>query len=333
MKNIDSISVPSQLDVNIPHSGGTLGAGGRRKRMGLWLFNGLLIGICAIVFFPIFSTLLLSIKEPQDVRRKPPVLLPCDTESAAFDPRNCRFSLDGYSRVLLLRPNPNSLFGASVTGRLFTQYVPNTLFYATFAAIVTTMLAGLAAYGLSRFRFRGRRLLLTLLLALSGVPLLTMLLALYQMNVRMRQMLPGYEERLFMVIVYVGFELPFAIWVVKGFFDTIPIELEEAAKIDGASPLGALARIVAPLAAPGLVSIFLLTYVNVWNEFIANYLLLGRSELRGAMYGIYEYISQSLSAYNALAAACILVILPVITIFLFTRQAFFRSMLEGAIKG
>jgi ABC-type glycerol-3-phosphate transport system permease component len=200
-------------------------------------------------------------------------------------------------------------------------------------AIITTLLAGLAAYALSRHRFRGRRSLLTLLLALSGVPLLTMLLALYQMNVRMRQFVPGYDERLFMVIVYVGFELPFAIWVVKGFFDTIPVELEDAAKIDGASPIGALTYIVAPLAAPGLLSIFLLTYVNVWNEFIANYLLMSRAELRGAMYGVYEYISQSLSAYNALAAACVLVILPVIVIFLFTRNAFFRSMLEGAIKG
>ena len=215
----------------------------RQKQLRSWLFNGVLIGICFVVFFPILSTLLLSIKEPEDVRRKPPILLPCDTESRAIDLRNCRFSLDGYSRVLLLRPNPDSLFGQSVTGRLFTQYLPNTLFYATFAAFITTLLAGLAAYGLSRFRFQGRRLLLTLLLALSGVPLLTMLLALYQMNVRMRQLIPGYEERLFMVVVYVGFELPFAIWVVKGFFDAIPVELEEAAKIDGASPLNALSLI------------------------------------------------------------------------------------------
>lgn len=333
MKNTEHMSAGSELIADTFAARRSSGGGGGGKRIRSWLFNGLLIGICALVFFPILSTLLLSIKEPQDVRRNPPVLLPCDTEDASFDLRNCRFSLDGYSRVLLLRPNPDSFWGMSVTGRLFTQYLPNTLLYATLAAMTTMLLAGLAAYALSRFRFQGRRLLLTLLLALSGVPLLTMLLALYQMNVRARQMIPGYEERLFMVVVYVGFELPFAIWVVKGFFDTIPVELEEAAKIDGASPLGALVRIVAPLAAPGLVSIFLLTYVNVWNEFVANYLLLSRSELRGAMYGIYEYISQSLSAYNALAAACMLVILPVIIIFLFTRQAFFRSMLEGAIKG
>ena len=236
-----------------------------QKRLRPWVINATLIAICFIVFFPIISTLLLSIKEPQDVRRRPPVLLPCDTETASFDPRHCRFSLDGYSRVLLLRPAADGWFGQSITGRLFTQYLPNTLIYATLTALITTGFSGLAAYALSRHRFRGRRSLLTLLLALSGVPLLTMLLALYQMNVRMRQFIPGYDERLFMVIVYVGFELPFAIWVVKGFFDTIPIELEDAAKIDGASPLGALAYIIAPLAAPGLLSIFLLTYVNVCN--------------------------------------------------------------------
>ncbi len=97
--------------------------------------------------------------------------------------------------------------------------------------------------------------------------------------------------------------------------------------------MGALVRIVAPLAAPGLASIFLLSYVNVWNEFIANYLLMSKATLRGAMYGVYDYIAQSLTSYNALAAACIIVIAPVIIIFLFTRNVFFRTMIEGAVKG
>ena len=289
-----------------------------------------------MLFFPILSTVLLSVKEPEDVRRRPPILLPCDTETAAFDPLHCRFALDGYSRVLLLRPDAGIVWAVVRPGGDRTPFYPISsqhLALRNAERDVTTLLAGLAAYALSRYRFRGRRSLLILLLALAGVPILTMLLALYKMNVTMRQLIPGFDERLFMVIVYVGFELPFAIWVGKSFIDTIPLELEDAAKIDGTSPLGALFYIVAPLAAPGLFSIFLLTYVNVWNEFIANYLLMSKAELRGAMYGIYEYISQSLSAYNALAAACVLVILPVVVIFLFTRNAFFRSMLEGAIKG
>src|SRR3954471_32325 len=122
-----------------------------------WLLNALMIAICFVLFFPILSTLVLSIKEPQDVRRRPPILLPCDTKTATFDPFHCRFALDGYNRVLLLRPEPKSWFGQVVTGRLITIYLPNTLIYATLSAISTTLLAGLAAYALSRYRFRGRR--------------------------------------------------------------------------------------------------------------------------------------------------------------------------------
>ncbi|MCX6044469.1 MAG: carbohydrate ABC transporter permease [Chloroflexi bacterium] len=304
-----------------------------RKVARPWLLNLALLIVCVVMLYPIISTTILSLKPPEEVRRKPPVFLPCDNPTQSFALGACRFSLEGYARIFLLRPDPASMFGFVVTGRLFSQYLPNTLFYATAAAIGTTLFSGMAAYVLSRYRFRGRQFFLVGILALAGVPLLTMLLALYQMNINLRRLLPGYDERWFMVIVYIGFELPFAIWVVKGFFDTIPRELEEAAKIDGCTPLGALLWIVAPLAAPGLASIFLLAYVNVWNEFIANYLLMSKATLRGAMYGVYDYIAQSLTSYNALAAACIIVMLPVIVVFLLTRNVFFRSMLEGALKG
>lgn len=309
----------------------------RRYRLGKhlqpWLLNGTLLLLCFIMLYPILSTILLSIKEQGDVRRRPPIVFPCDTETAQFDWRACRFSWEGYTRVLLPQPSEESLLGLRLTGRIFSQYLPNTLIYATFSALLITIFSALAAYAVSRYRFQGRHLLLVGILALAGVPFLTMLLGLYQVNVNLRRMLPLYDERIFMIVVYVGFELPFAIWVVKSFIDSIPIALEEAAKIDGCTPLGALWRIVAPLAAPGLAAIFLLGFVNVWNEFIANYLLMTRAELRGVMYGVYDYIAQSLSSYNALAAACVIVMLPIIMVFLFTRNAFFEAMVAGAIKG
>jgi len=304
-----------------------------RKTLRTGLLQAALVLVCAVMLYPIFSTLLLSVKGADDVRRKPPVLLPCDTAGIGFSLSACRFSMEGYQRVFLPQVKPATFLGFSVTGRIFTQYLPNTLLYATASALCTTLFSGMAAYVLSRYRFWGRQAFLVGILALAGVPLLTMLLALYQMNIGLRRLFPGYDERLFMIVAYVGFELPFAIWVVKGFFDTIPRELEEAARIDGCTPFGALVRIVAPLAASGLASIFLLAYVNVWNEFIANYLLMSQANLRGAMYGVYDYIAQSLSSYNALAAACIVVILPVIIVFLFTRNVFFRAMLDGALKG
>lgn len=304
-----------------------------RRLIGRWLIQVALVMVCVVMLYPIASTILLSIKAPEDVRRKPPVLIPCDNEAGDYSLAACRFSLEGYQRIFLAQPSTERLWGFTITGRIFTQYMPNTLLYATASATLTTLFAGMAAYVLSRYRFRGRQSLLVLILALAGVPLLTMLLALYQMNIGIRRIFPMYDERIFMIATYIGLELPFAIWVVKGFFDTIPRELEEAAKLDGCTPTGALLRIVAPLAMPGLASIFLLSYVNVWNEFIANYLLMSKATLRGAMYGVYDYIAQSLTSYNALAAACILVMLPVVVVFLLARNVFFRSMLEGAIKG
>lgn len=298
-----------------------------------WLIQLALVTVCAVMLFPIFSTVMLSLKEQADVRRRPPILMPCDDAQGNFSLLHCRFSIDGYRRVFLPRDDPASWLGFEITGRIFRLYMPNTLLYATASATVTTVLAGMAAYVFSRYRFRGRRSLMVGILALSGIPFLTMLLALYRMNIVMRNSIAGYDERAFMIAAYVGFELPFAIWVIKGFFDTIPRELEEAAKIDGCTPVGSLRRIVAPLAAPGLASIFLLSYVNIWNEFIANYLLMTRADYRGAMYGVYDYIAQALTSYNALAAACIVVIFPVIAVFLATRNVFFSSMVEGAIKG
>lgn len=306
---------------------------GVRKHLYAWLRNGCLTLLCLIMLYPIVSTLLLSIKEQSDVRRKPPVLLPCDTATERFDWTACRFSWEGYQRVLLPEASTDSWLGFRLMGRILRQYLPNTLLYATFSALLITILAATTAYAVSRYQFRGRHLLLVGILALAGVPFLTMLLGLYQVNVALRRALPLYDERLFMIVVYVGFELPFAIWVVKGFIDSIPIALEEAAQIDGCTATGTLWRIVAPLAAPGLAAIFLLGFVNVWNEFIANYLLMSRAELRGVMYGVYDYIAQSLASYNALAAACVLVMLPIVLVFLGTRNSFFQAMLTGALKG
>ena len=106
------------------------------KRLRPWLLNGSLLAACFFMLYPVFSTLLLSVKEEGDVRRRPPILLPCDTETQRFDPLACRFSLGGYERVLLPQPAPESWFNFRITGRLIRQYLPNTLIYATFSALL-----------------------------------------------------------------------------------------------------------------------------------------------------------------------------------------------------
>lgn len=305
-----------------------------QKKLRPWLTNGAMIAIVVLLLLPIVLTLTVSVKREQDVLRKPPVLLPCYGADGQFSLSECRFALEGYERVLAPTADPNSILGFSLNGRMFSTYVPNTLLYAFASSSLVFVLSGMAGYAFSRYRFRGRRAIMVAILAITGIPLLTNLLALYQMAVDLRKAaIPGYDERMFMVAVYVGFQLPFCIWVVKGFFDTIPRELEEAAFIDGCTPIGALARVVIPLAMPGLLAAFLLCFVSVWNEFIAGYLLITKKELRTAMFGMYDFLSQNIINYQVIAAACVLIAAPVVILFLFTRRSFFQAMTEGAVKG
>ena len=298
------------------------------------LVNAIIILILLFAMLPIATTILISFKREADVTRKPPVVFPCDTPTSAFDLSACRWSSEGYYRVLAPKPSETSPFGIALTGNMLRIYLPNTLLYATATSLLVVLLAGMAGYAFSRYHFRGRTALMTGILAITGVPLLTNLLALYQMGIVLRKApLPFWDDRIFIVLVYIGFFLPLSVWIAKGFFDAIPRELEEAALIDGCTPIGALMRIIMPLAMPGMTAVFLLTFVNVWNEFIAGYLLIAKNEHKPAMFGLYDFLGQNIINVQVIAAACILIASPMVILFLFTRRTFFRAMVEGAVKG
>jgi ABC-type glycerol-3-phosphate transport system permease component len=174
---------------------------------------------------------------------------------------------------------------------------------------------------------------MTAIIAITGVPLLTIILGLYQMGVNIRKSGIPLDDRVYLIIVYVGLFLPLSVWIAKGFFDAIPRELDDAALIDGCSHLGALFRVSLPLALPGLLAIFLLTFVNVWNEFLAGYLLVSNNKYKPVMFGLYNFLGQNIINLQVIGAACILISLPIIVIFLIFRRSFFQAMVEGAIKG
>jgi ABC-type glycerol-3-phosphate transport system permease component len=217
---------------------------------------------------------------------------------------------------------------------MLSTYLPNTVLYAVSTALIVMVLASMSGYAFSRYHFRGHDALMIAIIAITGVPLLTNLLALYQMGASIRHLAEGfYNDRVYIVFVYMGFYLPMSVWIAKGFFDAIPRELEEAALIDGCSAIGGLVRIIAPLATPGLTAIFLLTFVGVWNEFIAGYLLITKNELKPVMFGMYDFLGQNIINAQVVAAACIVIALPMVLIFLVARKSFFRAMVEGAVKG
>ncbi len=302
------------------------------------IWNKRLVGIALLIvtlvsILPIATTILISFKEQADITRKPPIIFPCDTPTQKFDINACRWAVEGYQRVFAPKPKEGSLFGFELTGNLLKIYLPNTILYAFSTAFFVMLLASFSGFAFSRYDFRGHNALLTAIYAVTGVPLLTNLLALYQMSITMRKSFGFYDDRLFLIFVYIGFFLPISVWITKGFFDAIPRELEESALIEGCSALGALFRITMPLAMPGLISVFLLTFVNVWNEFIVAYLLVNKNEFKPAMFGLYDFLSQNIVNLQVLAAACIVIAAPIIILFLFTRRTFFRAMVEGAVKG
>jgi len=305
-----------------------------RKNWEGLLTNVLLILVVLFAMLPIATTILISFKKQQDITRNPPVLFPCDTPTQSFDPNACRWAVEGYQRVLAPKSSETSLLGFSLTGNMVRTYIPNTLLYAAVSSFLVMLLAGMSGYAFSRYRFRGHRALMTGILAITGIPLLTNLLALYQMGVTLRKAdLPFYDDRFLIIIVYMGFFLPLSVWIAKGFFDAIPRELEEAALIDGCTPFGALLRVTMPLAMPGMMAIFLLTFVSVWNEFIAGYLLILNNDHKTVMFGLYDFLGQNIINLQVIAAACILIAMPIIILFLFTRRTFFKAMVEGAVKG
>ena len=296
------------------------------------LVNLALIIICFFSMIPIVTTIIISFKEQADITRKPPVLFPCDTPTSKFDITACRWATEGYQRVFVPKPS-DSFPGFTLTGNMLRTYIPNSFIYAFSTALLVGLLASLSGFAFSRFHFRGHDALMIVMYAITGVPLLTNLLAIYQMGINLRKGLPFFDDRLYLIFVYLGFFLPISVWIMKGFFDSIPVEMEEAALIEGCTRVGALFRITIPLATPGIVSVFLMTFVSVWNEFIVAYLLVPENEFKPAMYGLYDFLSQNIVNLQVIAAACIIIAAPMVIVFLFTRRTFFRAMVEGAVKG
>lgn len=292
-----------------------------------------LIFVCLFAMVPIATTIIISFKEQADITRKPPIILPCDTPTKSFDISACRWAVEGYQRVFAPKAADDAMLGFKLTGNLVSTYIPNTIMYASGTALFVSLLASLSGFAFSRYRFRGHNALMTAIYAITGVPLLTNILALYHMEIALRKNLPIFDDRVFLIFVYLGFYIPISVWIMKGFFDAIPVEMEEAALIEGCTPVGALFRVTMPLATPGILSVFLMTFVSVWNEFIVAYLLVAENEYKPAMFGLYDFLSQNIINYQVIAAACLIIASPIVILFLFTRRTFFSAMIEGAVKG
>ncbi len=228
----------------------------------------------------------------------------------------------------------------------FMRNILNSAINSLGGALTTTTCCALAGYAFSRMRFRGRRWLLFALLGMIMLPGIVNLIPLYRLSSDLLRAVPNgitiigdvsakqAVNYLLLIAVYGAFGIPFGVWVMKSFYDSIPRELEEAAFVDGATTLQALMRVIIPISLPGLVAVFLTNFVFNWNDFLTASILIRSDELKTATVGLLDFQNQ-LTGNNSelLNAASILIMVPGILIFLLARNAFFRGFIEGAVKG
>lgn len=211
----------------------------------------------------------------------------------------------------------------------FTTYLRNSLLVALATVVVSGLMALLAAVAVARFRFRFRTSVLVLVLVVQMVPMEALVIPLF-VQAKDLQLL---DKLLGLVVVYVAFSLPFAIWTPRGFVATIPKDLEEAAYVDGASWGRMFWTILMPLVAPGLVATSIFSFIVAWNEFIFALTFMTDESRYTAAVGLREFFTAYGNDWGAIMAGSTLITVPVMIFFVLVQRRLSSGLVAGAVKG
>ena len=227
-------------------------------------------------------------------------------------------------------PNPFTLFNyASEFQGGLAQGLFNSAFVSICAVLLTVSAASLAAYALARLTFRGSQLVLFVIIAPMMIPGLVNLVPTYLILAALGLL----DTYLGLILLYWVGSLPVAVWILRGFFQTVPRELEEAAVVDGCNRLQTLTQIILPIARPALVTVALLSFLQAWNDFIIASIITTSAEMRTAQLFLYANIGDVEVNWGGLMAAALVVSLPVVLLFLFLQRSFVSGLTSGAVKG
>jgi multiple sugar transport system permease protein len=213
------------------------------------------------------------------------------------------------------------------------SYFLHSLIVSISATVCSVVIAIFAAYAISRYRFRGRTAFTLAVLATQMFPGILFLLPLFVIFVNLEKAtgIQLYGNYLGLIITYLTFSLPFSIWMLVGYFNSIPRELEQAAMVDGATPLGALFRILIPVSLPGIVAVAIFAFITAWGEVLFASVLT-TDATRTLAIGLRNYASQSNVYWNQLMAAAIVVSAPVVIAFLALQRYIVGGLTAGGVK-
>lgn len=266
---------------------------------------GLAAAVAAALIFCLLPYLWFaaaSLKTPVEITATPPTFWPSG-------------SLDAYR--------------SAVVDHGLGRYFWNSFVVAATTTVLSVGLATLAAYALARLQLLGRKLLLGAVLAASMFPQVAIAAPVW----RLLRALGLLNELHGLVLPYVSLTLPMAIWLLASFFRELPLELEEAAQVDGCGRLGALWRVVVPVAAPGIATAALLVFIYAWNEFFFALLVLSDPAKHTLPIGIALFPGQYSMPWGEIAAASVVATLPLVLLVLLFQRRIIHGLAAGAVKG
>lgn len=263
----------------------------------LWIF-------CFLSIFPVLRVFAVSLRPGNRLLSTDLSLIPPDA------------TFESYRIILFDKP--------------FLTWIWNSLAITIATAFIGVLLAATSAYAFSRWKFPGRTVGLVFLLSTQMIPASMLMIPIYILAIKLG--LVGTYRGL--VIAYCVSSVPFSIWILKGYYDTIPIDLEEAARIDGASQLQAFMQILLPLSTPALAITFLFNFTTAWNDYLLARVMLGsQEELLTWPLGLQRLQGQFQTQWGQFSAASILVMIPVVALFLYSSKWLISGLTLGSVKG
>jgi multiple sugar transport system permease protein len=269
----------------------------------------LILLLLLLYLSPLYWMISTSFKHQPEIFRLPPTLVPLD------------FTLDNYAAILS---------GTMASAIPFLVYLRNSLVVALGTVFLTLGLASPAAYAFSRVPFHGKRRLIYFVLVSQMLPVVLILIPLYRMlqGVRLLSTYPG------LILPYLMLTLPFSIWMLKGYYDSIPRELDEAAKVDGCTKLQAMVRVILPNVKPGLTATAIITFIMAWDEFIIALTIMDKNDMRTLPVGmIQSFVGEFSIKWGEMMAASVVTAIPVVLLFIFLSRYLIGGLIAGAVKG
>lgn len=263
----------------------------------------LVIAICLFSLFPILWCLSTSFKPENMIFRTPAQWIPHPA------------TMKNYIQVIA---DPDMI-----------KYFINTLILAIGTTCITMMVSVLAGYGFARYKFTGSKLLIWSILFARVLPRVSIIIPFYIIlkNLNLINTYPG------LILVYLTLCLPVAVWMLKGYFSDLPLEIEEAAIVDGCSPLGVLLRVVLPMCGPIITTVAMNAFVLSWNEFLFALTMTNGKAIRPISVGLAFYIDEAGVHWGPLMAASILMSIPAVMFFTLAQGKMIKGLSAGAVKG